>query len=179
MIFLANLLFLHFGASIDFGTLHVIEADSPDTPKGLQVVGGYLVSSRKLSVFDYHALGGLEQFNSQKYLFVNLKGEIILVSGPRKGFEVSESIDTRGIREVSYKGFRDFQLCANGKINFNSECVGARTVKIAYKDLSFTDSDDETSDLSGTDTFSHLLGEDSDEAWCCFVDLPPDFIEKR
>lgn len=119
-----------------FGTLKVTEINTANPINKTLILSDYkLLTSELMSVFSLDSSGTLLQFGGPNYLVVDAKGKLVLSEAFELGIQVAEEPDNENLREVSFRGNTIFQICDDGLVGYNSNCLGARNAKILYDDL--------------------------------------------
>ncbi|GEQ67707.1 hypothetical protein JCM33374_g1372 [Metschnikowia sp. JCM 33374] len=104
--------------------------------KSLVTTGEKVVVSSQMSIFEYYSKVGIRQISTRKYLGIGTDGRFKVVRrGAKKPFEVIEDAERPGRKVLAVEGNKEFQLCGDGQIAYNSDCEASQKIHIVYKEF--------------------------------------------
>lgn len=91
-----------------------------------------VMATEKVSEVYYFETGKILFKENGRFLSVNEEGKFSLATQPDSGFHLSELTNHLWTFILSYKGEKEFQLCADNLIGFKSNCEVTRLITLQY-----------------------------------------------
>lgn len=116
------------------GVLYFMSSEYPPKSIFVGVEGINLVGNDKIELVHLCNSGAIWYPNHRKYLTVNANGLLVLGDMPNLEMTVAEIRGgSRWSKGFYFRGNDKFQLCSDGTICFQSDCVSGRQIHIMYE----------------------------------------------
>ncbi|GEQ68595.1 hypothetical protein JCM33374_g2263 [Metschnikowia sp. JCM 33374] len=118
------------------GVLYISMIDGHTAHQNVGLSNGTLLLQNTTSHFEYYYFGGtLESRGNLSYLVVGPQGKLCLGHLPDRHFSLDMWPINSDHRGVYYYNDRDFELCGDNSVRFQSQCDGARRIQLQFEDI--------------------------------------------